>query len=329
MFKSFKNKIRNYVISIISQELKNDRERILKHENFILYNNQHFIYGELTMGDNSFIEDSTRLNLNEGTLLKFEGNNYVGRFGEISPNKIIQIGFGTSIQERCFILGEIKIGRYCIISNNVFICSGTHHYSLKPERYIRDQNIFYQSSNTENKDSIEIHDDVWIGHNVIIKPGVIIKKGAIINPFTVVDRNVEMYEIFSNNKINEQFRLTFKVPNYILFSDTRNFPFLYSGFLLDNVSFKEANNFGGVYASKFFSLLIDSKGYEKIVLTLKSCEISELKVTNNVEELVVNNINFTELIFSINHHSKFQKFSIVDVDEGYLPLIFLKEVKLF
>lgn len=116
---------------------------------------------------------------------------------EICPNKLIKIGSKTTIQKRTTINGNVQIGEECIIAPNVFISSGTHIYSLKPELSIREQEKYAIDNNLEKiyDRPITIGNDVWIGVNSVILPGVRIGNHCIIGANAVVTKDVESGKI--------------------------------------------------------------------------------------------------------------------------------------
>src|SRR6185436_19506870 len=128
------------------------------------------------------------------------GNNRIGRQVELQPvsNGCIKIGFGTTIQDRNIILGDVEFGRYCLTAPNVYISSGRHYFDLRPDLYIRDQdNLVHSSEDLEAKHSrkVVIGDDVWIGINSVIMPGVTVGRGSVIGSNAVVTEDVAPFSI--------------------------------------------------------------------------------------------------------------------------------------
>ena len=82
-------------------------------------------------------------------------------------------------------LGELKIGKRTIISQDVYICGGTHDYTdLTYPLVIR---------------NIVIGDCVWIGAGAFIGPGVTVGDGAVVGARAVVVKNVEPWTIVAGN----------------------------------------------------------------------------------------------------------------------------------
>ena len=95
--------------------------------------------------------------------------------------KTISIGSHSHLGERCHLRGggQVVIGEWCQIANNVIIASGNHpidggHYYGKA--------VF--------KD-ILIGNNIWIGSGAIILPGVTIGDNSVIAAGAVVTRPVE------------------------------------------------------------------------------------------------------------------------------------------
>lgn len=82
-------------------------------------------------------------------------------------------------------LGKIKIGNNTIISQDVYLCGGTHDYTDSKLPLLR-------------KDII-IGKDVWIGAGAFIGPGVVIGDGAVIGARTVLMKNAESWSVYGGN----------------------------------------------------------------------------------------------------------------------------------
>lgn len=139
---------------------------------------------------------------NIGLGSKLEGNNAIGDNSMFSG----YLGYGSYIGKNCEILG--KIGKFCAISNFVYVVSGNHptqnFVSIHPSffstskqagfTYVND-NIFEEQCYAEDTYNVVIGNDVWIGHGVSILSGITIGDGAIVAAGAVVTKNVEPYSI--------------------------------------------------------------------------------------------------------------------------------------
>lgn len=167
-------------------------------------------------------------NENSGTI-SFGRECYVGANSIISTTSKIEVGDYTSFQVNSTLLGEVKIGSYCILAPNLFISSGGHVFKQNPPHLIRNQDENKAYSNT---DKVQIDEDCWVGINVVVMPGITIGRGAIIGSNSVVNKNVAPYSIFAGvpaKKIGE--RLSFDPPSKILYSEDLHLPYFYEGFL--------------------------------------------------------------------------------------------------
>lgn len=160
--------------------------------------------------------------------LIFSENVYIGRNVEIGSDDIT-IGFDSSIQDRCVLLGSITIGANCILAPNVFISSGGHHFDINPYLLIREQDKI--GIKTVPHKPVFIEDDCWIGINSVVMPGVTIGKGSVIGAGSIVTKNIPPYSICvgSPSKIIKK-RLEFYPPTELFALEDTSLPYFYSGF---------------------------------------------------------------------------------------------------
>jgi putative colanic acid biosynthesis acetyltransferase WcaF len=82
-------------------------------------------------------------------------------------------------------LGGLTIGKRVVISQNAYVCGGTHDY------------------NTGNYPlvckPVVIGDDVWVGASAFLCPGVSIGQGAVIGACAVVTKDVAPWTIVAGN----------------------------------------------------------------------------------------------------------------------------------
>lgn len=135
---------------------------------------------------------------------QLEGNNSIGRSTILRG---VNIGRFTFLGNNCEFL-NCTIGRFCSISSNVKMISGTHPSSVfvstHPVFYSNkssvgagfvERSLFNEYSFTSNGKSLEIGNDVWIGSHVIILEGLTIGDGAIIAAGAVVVKDVPPYAV--------------------------------------------------------------------------------------------------------------------------------------
>ena len=136
-----------------------------------------------------------------------EGTNTFGNNCKIYSS---YIGFGSYISESSTFI-DTRIGRFCSIGPNVLCVFGNHptskFVSTHPSFFSTRKQVnltfvtedifseFTKQEFTEKDYSIEIGNDVWIGANVTILDGVVIGDGAIIAANSLVNKNVDSYNI--------------------------------------------------------------------------------------------------------------------------------------
>ena len=100
----------------------------------------------------------------------------------------ISIGSHVGINSNCYIngVGEITIGDYALIGNNVTISSGKHPIEG------RSPNIF---SRPTIPMKICIESGVWIGGGAVIMPGITLGEGSVIGANSVVTKSTQPYSI--------------------------------------------------------------------------------------------------------------------------------------
>ena len=93
------------------------------------------------------------------------------------------VAFGSGVDIYNFAV--IKIGSMVVISQRVFLCTGTHDHS-DPSYPLR----FYP---------ILIESDVWIAAEAFIGPGVSVGQGAVIGARSVVTRDLKGWNVYAGN----------------------------------------------------------------------------------------------------------------------------------
>jgi acetyltransferase-like isoleucine patch superfamily enzyme len=242
---------------------------------------------------------------------------YFGRNIEVGSGGVIDIGDRTSLQDRCILLGNVKIGANCTFSYNVYASSGRHQHDLAPYFPIKyqDRNLSLGRYQSEKGDRpIIIGDDCFIGINVVIMPGVTIGNGAIVGSNSVVLKNVKPYTIVVGSPAREiKSRLDFQPPRLIDSSIDAHYPYFYSGFEIGENFIYTRDIRGGFVCKKNFTLALELCGAKSIHLEFEPSYFKNLelimnshyrvKVKNNIEELVftVNSLDGHFLFFEINN----------------------------
>ena len=98
------------------------------------------VRGNIFYGERVSIGPWARFVIPENSSLRLGSDVYLGYHVEIGPSHGgIVIGDRATIQDRCVLLGDVEIGRYCVFSLNIYISSGRHYYKETPHLLIRDQ----------------------------------------------------------------------------------------------------------------------------------------------------------------------------------------------
>lgn len=148
----------------------------------------------LKIGSCATIDDGVRLELykvtKESSILEIGENTHIKKNCCILVKSgFCQIGYNSAIGHNSEILcdqASIIIGNGVRIAAEVVIMTANHTYNQK-DIAVNIQNYTYTN--------VRIHDLVWIGRRSIIFPGVTIGKGAIIGAGSIVNKNVNEYEI--------------------------------------------------------------------------------------------------------------------------------------
>lgn len=82
-------------------------------------------------------------------------------------------------------LGGLSIGNRVVISQNAYLCGGTHDYR-KPSYPLQ-------------RKRLTIADDVWIGAFAFLCPGVNVGQGAVIGACAVVSKDVAPWTVVVGN----------------------------------------------------------------------------------------------------------------------------------
>jgi putative colanic acid biosynthesis acetyltransferase WcaF len=113
----------------------------------------------------------------------------VGKGVHVYPRVKIWAPWNLELHDQCGIAngatlysqGKIIIGYRAVISQDAYICTGTHDYTLKGQPLITFPII--------------IEDYVWVAAGVFVNPGVTIEEGAVIGARSVVTKNMPSWMI--------------------------------------------------------------------------------------------------------------------------------------
>jgi acetyltransferase-like isoleucine patch superfamily enzyme len=232
-------------------------------------------------GSSIVIGENASLVLGEGC--------YVGRYVEIGPTTKISIGDYSSIQDRCVILGDVSIGRYCTFAPNIFISSGKHIYNLYPWMNIKDQDAMVASTPELRAQyytyPIKIEDDVWLGVNVVIMKGVTVGKGSVIGSSSVVTHDIPPYSVAVGSPARViKKRLEFNPPEKISWEKEEDLPYFYEGFLVSKEEQKIYKLQNGLGVKQEFRVALNSKNSKTIHIKAKKIVSEEIKIEYSGKE---------------------------------------------
>ena len=275
--------------------------------------------GNIILAENMSIDDSANILTFEEGKVSFEGNNYVGRNCEIGTKKNISIGYNSSIQDRCVILGEVQIGRHCLFAPNVYLSSGIHNYANEPYLYIKDQDRLSDERGDRHSKKVIIEDDVWLGINVVVMDGVTIGKGSVVGANSVVTKNIEQYSIVAGSpaKLIKK-RLNFEPKNFLSYSKITDSPYFYSGVCCEKSDIDRAKSIGGLETYSSFILCLCPSKF--ITIVVENTSTKELAIVYESQEKMVRPKTKIKLQYLCSE-KEFHTFKITKEDMKGLLLI--------
>jgi len=113
----------------------------------------------------------------------------VGKGVHVYPGVKIWAPWNLELKDQCGIAsgatlysqGFISIGRRAVISQDSYICTGTHDYTVKEQPLITFPII--------------IEDYVWVAAGAFVNPGITIEEGAVIGARSVVTKDMPAWTI--------------------------------------------------------------------------------------------------------------------------------------
>jgi len=252
------------------------------------------VQGEVVFGSQVVIRGFSEIVVPKGCSLRLNRNVFLGKFVELGAKNIF-IDNNTSIQNGSILLGEISIGKNCLLASNIYMSSGKHNFRLQPELLIKDQD---RLALPQENNKITIEDDVWVGRNVFIMNGVTIGKGAILGANAFISKDIDPYSVVGGipQKIIS-YRLEFEknMPTYLEGMNQAYYPYLYCGIDYSIETIKKHKL--PILEDKNFCIVVkNQKGFQHIVLEF------ELEEENTIE--------YDGSICKINKDSNIAQFAI-------------------
>jgi len=105
--------------------------------------------------------------------------------------------------------GDVNIGKFCSIAQNVRFITWGHHidwFTTYPFSCTKETVGWnYPNGHPVRKNGIQVGNDIWIGDSAIILYGVKIGDGAIISAGSLVTKNVKPYSVVGGNPAERLF----------------------------------------------------------------------------------------------------------------------------
>lgn len=193
--------------------------------------------GSITIGRDASISSGCRITVPADARLTLGARTWLARGVEVDVLNGIHIGDRASVQRNGSLIGDVTIGRSCVIAPNFFASSGRHYFDLWPELPIKvqDQRVATDSRLARaHSRPVVIEDDCWIGVNVVLAPGVRIGRGSVIGANSVVTHDVAPYSVAAGNPARVlRGRLGYQPKRELDGSKVGDLPYFHSGFVPD------------------------------------------------------------------------------------------------
>ena len=239
------------------------------------------VFGSIKYGERSGIGEGTNIVVPAGAMLRIGSDCYIGRHVELGPDSKIDIGDRASIQDRCILLGNVSLGRYCVLAQDIDMSSGNHHFDLAPHLLIRDQDALAATMPVlpGTNRTIEIGEDCWIGVHAVVMAGVRIGRGTIIGANAIVTRDLPPYVVAAGSPARIlRKRLSFEPPISIDWHEEKHTPYFYSGFQISRDERQANRELGGLLATGDFGLWLATGPTGQMVVTIRSAGGGQIEV---------------------------------------------------
>ena len=270
------------------------------------------INGEFRWGSGTNIGDASVLVAPAGSRLILGNHCYIGRHCELGVGGSVSIGDQTSIRDRTVVLGNVSIGRYCVLSYNIYLSSGRHEFRKLPYALIRDQDDMVRGlgESDASRDAIVIEEDCWIGINVVIQPGVRIGRGCVVGANAVVTKDLPPYSVAAGVPAKTiGVGLDFKPPREISARRDEDLPYFYRGFLVSKEELALSKPREGVITLDEFALALDSREMTDVHLEARSLAGEEVSLIHGDSGHSVGR-EFREYSYRLKEHDRPIEFTV-------------------
>lgn len=152
--------------------------KVIAQRSLFFQNTKSSIHTSFKVGSNNFLDISPCAILSIAENVTINQNNFI----TLKNNSRLKIGENTYITRATIsCLGEIEIGRNCILGEGLKVFDHNHKYTKEP----------FSVSKTEfNIGKIKIGDNVWTGANVTILKDVAIGDNVILGAGVLIFKDV-------------------------------------------------------------------------------------------------------------------------------------------
>lgn len=118
---------------------------------------------------------------------KIEGTPFVHQRARIEMPWHITLHDQSCVGDRAnlYALGEIELGRKCVVAQEVYLCTGTHDFN--------DPHLSLVTA------KITVGDDAFVGARAFVLPGVHIGDGVIVGACSLVTRSVKPWSVVAGS----------------------------------------------------------------------------------------------------------------------------------
>lgn len=249
--------------------------------------------GEFSLEPGAIISSGCHITVPSGARLEIGARAWLARDVEVDVLSEIVIGAGSTLQRRSSVIGDVSIGRGCLIAPNLFVSSGQHYFDRWPELPIHEQDRRVEADpelRKRHSRPVTIEDDCWIGTNVVVSPGVTIGRGAVVGANSVVTRDIAPYCVAAGSPARIlRGRLQYRLRSVVDGALESDLPYFHSGFILDGRRPPVADG--------PFVVALDCTGAKAIQLHVRNLDRAMISITHGPTRHEVAGAQRAELAF--------------------------------
>ncbi|KNB62421.1 acyltransferase [Chryseobacterium sp. Hurlbut01] len=177
------------ILGFIFIKIKNFADNCIAEKNkSLFFTKKSSIHSSFKIGKNNFLDISPHAEFEIGENVIINQSNYI----TVKRKAKLIIGDNTYITRATIsCLGEIEIGKNCILGEGMKIFDHNHQYTRDP---------FFVSKTDFNIGKVKMGNNVWTGANVTILKDVTIGDNVILGAGCVIHKDVPSNSIIINKK---------------------------------------------------------------------------------------------------------------------------------